>query len=171
MTTSYKLVDFLARASARNDGAVLSALRRGWTQPLAIYPIVAPFLPVPPSKRAEDASILVALLFGSHPKPGSVAFAAGMRVASDRRGSKSIEARMAALIATPFDDLPRQLRRAVALVAGEGVALDWHRLMDDLLRWDAEGEPVQRAWARAYWGAHETRTTTDTNETTKEPTL
>jgi CRISPR type I-E-associated protein CasB/Cse2 len=153
MSSTYRLVDHLASAAARNDGATLFALRRSWTQPLAIYSIVAPFLPLPPSKRAEDVSLLVARLFSEYPKLGDTPFAIGLARVAANRGGPSTELRMTALISATFVDLPRLLRRSVNLLRAEGATIDWHRLMDDLLRWDADGQPVQRAWARAFWGA------------------
>jgi CRISPR type I-E-associated protein CasB/Cse2 len=153
LTTTYRLVDHLSQASQRGDGATLGALRRGWSQPLALYPIVAPYLPIPASRHAEDVSMLVARLFGENPKAGNVF----LPIALQRLDSNSAtaEARMVSILSAPFVDLPRLLRRAVARLAAERIAIDWHRLMDDLLRWNAEDQTVQRAWARMYWGTSE----------------
>jgi CRISPR type I-E-associated protein CasB/Cse2 len=94
----------------------------------------------------------VARLFGDYPTQGTTPFAVGLARVAEARGGAGMEARMTALVSSPFADLAYPLRRAVGLLRAGGVALDWHRFMGDLLRWDADGEPVQRAWARAYWG-------------------
>jgi CRISPR system Cascade subunit CasB len=156
--TTYRLVDHLYQAIERGDGATLGALRRGWSQPLALYPIVAPFLPVPPSRHSEDVSMLIARLFGEHPKAGSTPFAAALQRVDTQHGSG--EARMVAILRAPFVDLPKHLQRAIALIVRGGIAIDWHRLMDDLRYWNAEGENVQRAWAREFWSAGPETTTT-----------
>jgi CRISPR type I-E-associated protein CasB/Cse2 len=166
---TFRLIDSLARAAERGDGAVLGALRRGWTQPLALYPVISPFLPVPASKHVEDVSMLVACLFGEYPKRGSTPLAAALRRVAERRGGNASEARFTALLVAPRSELPTHLRRAVTLAKGEDIAIDWHRLFDDLLRW--EDYATRRQWAREYW-APTTATTepTEPTEPTKETT-
>lgn len=171
MIPKYRLVEYLVGASLRGDGATLGALRRGWAQPLALYPIIAPFLPLPPTQRTEDVSLLVARLFGRYPKLGHLPFAIALREAALRRSGGTIEKRLTAILAAPFADLPEHLRNTISLLAAEGLSLDWYRLMDDLLRWDADGQPVQRAWARAYWSTDERpspQQTPEKSEPTKE---
>lgn len=140
--TTYRLVDHLATAARRGDASVLGVLRRGARDPVQLYPIVARFLPEPPSKRAEDVSLLVAGLFPLAPALGSVPLAEALA----RKGGSNL--RFSALLSSSFASLDRPLRWAVASVAAP---IDWHRLFGDLLAWDAQGRPVQRGWARQYF--------------------
>jgi CRISPR type I-E-associated protein CasB/Cse2 len=41
------------------------------------------------------------------------------------------------------------------------VPVNWHQLFSDLQRWGYESRPVQKEWARAFWGRpnQETQTT------------
>jgi CRISPR type I-E-associated protein CasB/Cse2 len=48
--------------------------------------------------------------------------------------------------------LPTYLRQAVSFLRSKEVPVNWHQLFHDLRRWSYENRPVQREWARAFWG-------------------
>ena len=110
--------------------------------------------------RALQAALLVGALYavhaakadepwyGSYVKAGGT-FGASCRAAGD--GSGSMEQRFSALLDARREDLPYRLRQAVALCAAKGAGVRYDVLLRDLLRWDAPGRPVQRAWAQAFW--------------------
>lgn len=66
--------------------------------------------------------------------------------------SDSIEKRFTTLLDADMDELGWRLRSAVQLVSSEGIALDWPKLLDDLLKWQYRKRPVQIRWARHFWG-------------------
>jgi CRISPR type I-E-associated protein CasB/Cse2 len=168
--TTYLLVDRLSRAAAKGDRATLAALRRGWSNPLALYPIVAPFLPQSPTRRQEEASLVLARLFGEHPFVGSAPLGTALRSVVDARASASVESRFSALLAAPFEDAPSHLRHLLALLARELVGLDWHDLFFALLRWDEPDARAQRRWAVQFWGSHATQESADAQEVTDTET-
>lgn len=164
----------LHRLHEDDDRAAFGALRRV----LADDPIPAlQHLGVyPPTRREQEAALLVAGLYASTqhadgypPDSGGDLGQVLARVARERemRGvdSASLESRFVALLKAHRDDLPHHLRRAVSLAHHEGVHVNALRLLDDLLAWDHPEQRVQHRWARAYWGA--TKETDD--ETTDTP--
>jgi len=148
--TTYRLVDHLARLADR-EGSM--ALRRGWTNAISLYPIVSPYLPIPLTRRAEETSLLIARLFGVYPELGQTQLPAALARAS-ANGRRSVEVRMAGILNSAFDELPRHLRVAVLAAKSERVPIDWHQLMDDLLRWGSRDRYIERRWARIYWGSN-----------------
>jgi CRISPR system Cascade subunit CasB len=173
-----KLAEGLAadRGSSRSRAA-LAALRRGLGRRpgtvAEVEPHVAPYLPETPSRR-DDAYYLVASLFALHPE-------GGWQRAPDERGptnlgasfrrlqakereqggtGENVDKRFVALLNAHAEDLPEHLRHAISLLKAHNVPVDWRELLRGLLSWDAnsrswdaDSRRVQRAWARAYWGA------------------
>ncbi len=155
-------IGFLEGLVEREDLGALAALRRGLGRRPGevpeMYPYVVPFLP--DEEWRQDAYFLIASLFalhqGSWRADGSERDATNLGASFARlsamRESSSIERRFVALLSCDWEDLPEHLRSAVSLLKSEEVPIDWLRLLRDMQRWDRDERPVQRAWARAYWG-------------------
>jgi CRISPR system Cascade subunit CasB len=158
---------YLRELAARQDRGALAALRRGLGRPpgttAEMHPYVAPWLG---SQRApgwyDDCHYLVAALFGLHPEPGNSGdMGRVMRQVMAERGGESIEARFVTLLKARREDLADHLRQAVSLAAGAGVRVDYEQLLRDLLRWNHDNTPVQRTWARSFWGGTRTAAVDD----------
>lgn len=159
-----RFVDSLKALAEREDRAALAALRRGMGKPPGgapeMFPYVVPWVPPNASPWQEEPYYLVAALFALHPmdwpaaeedhRPTNLGRSfARLANASD---SASVERRFVALLNCHRDDLPEHLRHAVSLLASHDVPINWARLLRDIHGWDWEDHPVQRAWARAFWG-------------------
>lgn len=159
---THPFVEYLE--SLRDDRGALAALRRGLGQPPGtvadMYRYVVPWLPA--SRHAEAGYYLVAALFAYHPAEGGVGnmgrhFARAREPGGD---DTALERRFAALLAAHPDDLPTYLRQAVGFLRSKEVPINWHQLFYDLQRWGYDNRPVQKEWARAFWGRpQETQTT------------
>lgn len=79
--------------------------------------------------------------------------------------SESAEARFLALLSADRADLPHLLRGAISFLAsrGDGVGVDWTRLLLDLAAWEHPDRYVQARWARDFYATNNTETT-DTSE-------
>lgn len=82
-------------------------------------------------------------------------FGASMAALKQKAESEGPERRFVGLLTCDREELSDHLRRAVALLKGNEIAVDWEQLLRDVQRWDRVERPVQRAWARAFWGVRE----------------
>ncbi|HZU75702.1 MAG TPA: type I-E CRISPR-associated protein Cse2/CasB, partial [Dehalococcoidia bacterium] len=71
---------------------------------------------------------------------------------SQKTGSASVERRFRALLDSRFVDLPEHLRHAISLMRAHDVPVSWTDLLRDIRNWSHPDRPVQREWARTYWG-------------------
>jgi CRISPR system Cascade subunit CasB len=175
-------VAHLERLVGREDRAALAALRRGLGRPAGsvadMYPYVIPYLPPETEPWAEAPYYLVASLFalhqGSWPHAESngrtTDFGASYARLSQQLERESIEARFVALLDCDLDELPQHLRQAVALLKSREVPIDWLQLLRDVRGWGHPERYVQRAWARAYWGAPRAAEGGDAEETGSDAT-
>ncbi len=157
----YELVDHLIYLSESVDErsasrAALAHLRRGSSDIVSAARHVAPFLPAPRSRRDEEVEeryYLVAALFAWNPRHRE-GVSLGRAFAQIRDESGSMEDRFFALLGTPVDALGPRLGQAIRLLGsrGDAAALDWYRLLDDVLHWDDPKKRRQRALAREYFG-------------------
>jgi CRISPR system Cascade subunit CasB len=139
------------------DRAALARLRRGLGQSngcVEMYPYVVPFLPK--DTRQTRWFFLVGSLFGLHPQAAPAGeetvgtlFA---RMRDHDRASESLEGRFVALLNAHEDDLGEHLRHAVSLARSRNIAVDFNRLLADLLRWSHPERFVQLRWGRDFWG-------------------
>jgi CRISPR system Cascade subunit CasB len=153
---THPFVEYLE--SLRDDRGALAALRRGLGQPPGTvadtYRYVVPWLPAAAGPRSEAAYYLVAALFAYHPAEGGTGnvgshFARAREPGGD---DTALERRFTALLAAHPDDLPTYLRQAVGFLRSKEVPVNWHQLFYDLQRWGYVQRPVQKEWARAFWG-------------------
>ena len=149
---------------AAHDRGALAALRRSLgfapgAYPPA-YPSVERFAAQGGDKDAlRQALYLTAGLFALHPqhiKGRSIAEVLGQLM--QRRGSPSIEKRFIALLSADAESLPDHLRPVVALLAADGIGLDYGALLADTEPWlhprafDTR-DRVRQRWARAFYRA------------------
>ena len=149
------LVVWLEKLRDREDRAALAKLRRGLGKRMGtpeMYPYVVPFLPK--ERRNEDLYFLVASLFALHPDaaPRGRGMGEVFRKIGGGDASESIEKRFVHLLSAHREDVADTLRQAVSLAKSKDVAVDYHQLMADLLRWDHPDRYVQLRWAKDYWG-------------------
>lgn len=159
----------------KNLGA-LAALRRGLSgEPrtvAAVFPYVVPYLPTTATLAEQQAYELVAALFATHREHWYVQrgqrelrnMGASFARLSLNRAKESLEKRFVALLNASGEDLRYHLRHAVALLKASDISIDWAQLLRDVQEWGDEDRPVQRAWARAFWGALSPREGTETND-------
>lgn len=140
----------------------LAQLRRSLSGPRAEAEAYATVFPFDPPQAEQQAWILVAGLFALHPQPRpgadfdrqSRSLGRSMRSLANER--PSAERRFDQLIAVDQPSLPHYLRQAIRLLATENIALDYYRLLEDLvtlLDQRADPERIHRVrlnWARDF---------------------
>lgn len=168
-TKSRRFADFLRELEEGEDRAALAALRRGLGkrpgEAPEMFPYLVPWMPSEASPWQEAPYYLVASLFGLHPLSWGSADVVGPTTNlgaslailghKERVERAGVERRFVALLNSDRDDLPEHLRRIVGLLKAHEVPVDWARLLDDLGHWDWMNRPVQRRWARAFWGSQQ----------------
>lgn len=168
-------VDLLIRLTVlreRDDRAALAALRRGLGKPPGtapeMWPVLLPYLPEEIPRRVLDRCLLIASLFAANPEPWNGANApwarnlgASLRRFDDAlpRGDPNekaptpgVQRRMMVLLKSDEAELPDRLRHSVGLLKAGEVPIHWGQLLTDLGRWSIPERPVQRAWAKSFWG-------------------
>ena len=164
--SAWAFADYLHGLAAAENRAALAALRRGLGkapgEAAEAFPYVVPWIPSNATAREEEAYFLVASLFALHPLtwPADDGPAASRnlgaslaRLAAQRESSEAVEGRFVALLNAHREDLPEHLRRIIALLKAAEIPVDWAGLLTDLRRWDLPQRPVQRSWAKSFWGA------------------
>lgn len=163
-------IDFLRGLADRDDLAALAALRRGLgkepgTAP-EMYTYVVPFVPKEARPYQEAPYYLVAALFAWHQLDwpsedrftnlGASLARLRRKLASDRgetpEQGDSTERRFVALLSSPGEDLPFQLRQMIGLLRANEIPVNWLQLLFDIQQWNADSRIVQRRWASAFWG-------------------
>jgi CRISPR system Cascade subunit CasB len=152
----------------RGDRAALAALRRALGKPpgeapeafSVVYHALGDEQLTP---REEQPYFIVAPLFALYPEGGwsgdgstgtyqSRSLGASLARLAEATDSGSIEGRFQALLDAHRDDLPEHLRHAVSLCRAHDIPVSWVDLLGDVRHWDHPDRPVQRRWARDYWG-------------------
>lgn len=159
---STDFVAHLVRVADRDRGA-LAALRRSLAFEPGAYPPAFPVVErfAGTSASASDARRLalyvVAGLFALHPKhvPG-VAIGTALGTLMMHRGSDSIERRFVALLSADPEHVHEYLRQLVSLLAADGIAFDYAKLLDDLSGHlnrfaDDRRDAVRQRWARDFY--------------------
>ncbi len=157
MTEPEPFVSYLE--TLREDRAALASLRRGLGQPPGtvadMFPYVARWVPAQAPRALEEVYYLVAALFASHPEAGGTGNMGDhfrRVVQADAESAAAVERRFTALLAAHPDDLHFYLRQAVSFLRSREVPVNWHQLFVDIRRWAHPERPVQRRWARSFWG-------------------
>jgi len=161
----------LARTSdiKSSSRAALAELRRAVADPLRAAPYVAPYLGEPrydgKPERLEKWSYIVAGLFAIHRKHSrGVSLGSAFKQINAKSGS--IEPRFLQLLTTDERRLEDLLRHAIRLLAANDVAIDWYRLLDDILWWNSDDKRRQHQLARDFY--REDKGLGDNNSETEE---
>jgi CRISPR system Cascade subunit CasB len=154
---NHPFIEYLVGLSAHNRRAALAKLRRGLGKTHGeapeMFPIVLPWLSRQAPPAVQDAYFLVAALFGTWPNHSPAAGNLGdtLRRMAEAQGFASLERRFTALLAAPVEDLPSHLGRVIALARAHREAVNYERLLEDLLAWSRPNHAVQRRWAGRFW--------------------
>jgi CRISPR system Cascade subunit CasB len=122
-----------------------------------------------PDELADDYRarwlFLIATLFPLAPHRSSNDFGRALRELAARSPASEagLDRRMSVLLDSSPDELSFRLRQMLTRLAAAEVRVDWRQLAEDVLRWDAPWRPVQKQWARSYFGGS-TNTAPTTNE-------
>ncbi len=154
-----------ALASAGNakvvgDRAALARLKRCAGRRLAecpeVYPIFYRLLPAEAlgRDREHEACFLIATLFPNAPDRSDRDLGEALRVLTSAHPEQAsgIERRLSVLLDSSTSDLPFRLRQVIRLLAGKEIGISWRKLLVDVLEWEWESRPVQKRWARSYFG-------------------
>ena len=152
----------LAKGAERGDGtarARLARLRRTLTGRTLTYNGLSEVGDqLPPDLRDPelDTYLLVAALFALNPSVSAGANESfGATLKKLRRelsaGAESLDRRFGALLDADTEELPYRLRQLSQQLKSRGLAPNYYRLLDDLLKWDLPSRSIQRNWARDYW--------------------
>ena len=99
----------------------------------------------------EEMYFLVATLYPLAESGGEKNFGASMQRARDSKNEKGLNRRMEVLLDADERQLPFRLRQAVRYLYSKRVPVNWPRLLNDLLQWNAPKRYIQQAWARDYF--------------------
>ena len=146
----------LTRA-AESDTRVVATLRRSLAEEpgafAAAFPVVEPLLYGIGDRQRRTAYLAAGLWALAQRRTGGtpISLVEALRRTSTRSDSGGAERRLIGLLDADSDELVWRLRQAVQLVVADGQALDWPRLLDDLLSWQHPQRWVQQRWAREFW--------------------
>ena len=147
--------DLLAmhRLDRGEDRARLARLRRGFSRREPDYSLLRDLPALPNGAQDIERYLLLASLFALHPGTGRAPGNA-LKTLRDAlsAGAESLDLRFAALLNSTYEDLPYRLRQLVQMLGSKEIPLNYHHLLRDLRLWSHPDRPVQRAWARAYYG-------------------
>ena len=154
----------LNRDDRRRDNAALAALRRGLSYPpgeyAGMFSYVLPHLSEEQQKFHFSTYCLLASLYAYHPMNtdqgnlGNHMRQAGREADNPKGVSEATERRFISLLRVHPLDLPGYLRQAVSFMKSkkEVVPVHWDQLLQDLIQWEFDPEPVRKSWARGFWG-------------------
>ncbi|MFI9531465.1 type I-E CRISPR-associated protein Cse2/CasB [Micromonospora rosaria] len=149
----------------------LARLRRsfvGGRQQAEAYDVVFPYQP---PEREQELWLLVAGLFALHPHGDTARNRSlGTAMRDLVAGRPSAARRFTQLLSVDLDGLPHYLRQTVQLLRAGDIALDYHRLLTDLVTMQGPGQAAQKirlGWARDYHRPQRTHqpTTAETEPT------
>ncbi|MCG8346391.1 MAG: type I-E CRISPR-associated protein Cse2/CasB [Chloroflexales bacterium] len=142
----------------RNAGRMLTAARD-------IHRVFFQALPYEVTEWQQEDYFLIATLFPlvpHNPQAGNLGETLRrvrqLRAGPDDSRLNSLDRRFQTLLDSDREQLLFRLRQVVRLIAAhrEGVALNWERLLLDVINWEHPDHSVQLRWARAYFvGAYE----------------
>ncbi len=146
----------LTRA-AESDTRVVATLRRSLAEEpgafAAAFPFVEPLLYGVGTRHRRSAYLAAGLwaLAQRRASGAPISLVEALRRKGAGSDSRGAERRLTSLLDADSDELVWRLRQAVQLVVADGQALDWPRLLDDLLSWQHPQRWVQQRWAREFW--------------------
>ncbi|WP_432050209.1 type I-E CRISPR-associated protein Cse2/CasB [Verrucosispora sp. NA02020] len=131
----------------------LARLRRSFTggrQEAEAYDVVFPH---DPPEREQQVWLLVAGLFALHPQGTARGHGLGLAMRNLVEKRSTAARRFTQLLSVDPPALPHYLRQAIQLLRAEDVAVDFHRLLADLVDMQESAEQAHRTrlrWAREY---------------------
>ncbi|MGW5050347.1 type I-E CRISPR-associated protein Cse2/CasB [Actinokineospora sp. NPDC004072] len=145
-------------SEARRSLAMLRRSTAGPRNQVAAYETV--FAHEPPEAE-QEAWLLLAGLFALHPQPRRaprkpMSLGASLAtLAKERDNSAAVTRRFTALLSRDASTLPHHLRQVIRLLSAHDVAVDYDKLLDDLVVLTNGGRPdaahrVRLQWAREY---------------------
>ncbi|MEV4757553.1 type I-E CRISPR-associated protein Cse2/CasB [Micromonospora sp. NPDC049559] len=154
----YRLHRALTSENPRLSGEArrtLARLRRSFAGPRQEAEAYEFVFPHDPPEREQKLWLLVAGLFALHPHGDTGtgrSVGTAMRMLADER--VSAQRRFTQLVSVDPDHLPYYLRQMIQLLRSDDVAIDYHRLLSDLVRMHSGREAAQEVrlrWARDYY--------------------
>lgn len=187
MKTTYELISAIERLRDNDDRARLASLRRGLGQsPGAVLEasrVIEHMLDEDDPPWVADTLYVIAPLFALHPvsyrgdRWTDMGDHFRALFSRDEDPPPNVERRFLALLSSEPDDLPDALRQAVSLLKQKEVAVNWHRLFDDVQKWltpSPEGEEkrqeVRLRWSRHFWRLSGQKTGSDSQQAQAELT-
>jgi CRISPR system Cascade subunit CasB len=149
-----KIAFFISRLERLDPGG-RARLKRSAGERLAEAREIAFFFSLLPNgvqEKQEETYFMTATLFPFAEGGGSGDLGASLRRARNDKNTKGLDRRVQALLDADEAQLPYRLRRAIFFLKSNRVRVNWARLLQDLLQWNASTRFVQRQWARSYFG-------------------
>ncbi len=136
-------------AACRDRGAS-AELRRFWSTATRHYAFPVLGRIGVGSPRSADA--VTAALYSLNPRHTAGGLRPGQALQRFAGGEESFDAHVRRLLASDdLDDVADQLQRLFVRLDGEGIALDYNRLLWDLRNWAKKSEDVKTRWGQDYW--------------------
>lgn len=150
----------------QTDRAAMATLRRSLTFDLgthiASYPFVEPFA-TNTNTWTRKMCYLVAGLYANHPKHINTeqSFGKAVQQLTIKRESESLERRFIILLDADDEQLANRLRQMMSLLRSEDIAVNYAKLLSDLLYWRSPRRWAQQRWAQDFY--HTSPTTSNTH--------
>jgi CRISPR system Cascade subunit CasB len=108
---------------------------------------------LPPNvpRYQEEVYFMVATLFPIAEGGAEGNLGASLCQARDPKYAQGLDRRVEILLDADLEQLRFRLRQAVRFLESRRVAVNWPRLLQDLLAWERPRRYVQEQWARAYF--------------------
>jgi len=149
-----KITYFISRLERLDPGGK-AKLKRSAGERLAEAREIAFFYSLLPNgvqEKQEETYFLAATLFPLAESGGGADLGESLHRARNDKNAKGLDHRVQALLDADEAQLPYRLRRAIFFLKSNRVRVNWARLLQDLLQWNASTRFVQRQWARSYFG-------------------
>ena len=102
-------------------------------------------------RHQEEIYFLVATLFPLAESGGEGNLGHALYRARDKKYAQGLDRRVEVLLDADREQLPFRLRQAIRFLDSKRVAVNWPRLLKDLLAWGHPKRYVQENWARDYF--------------------
>jgi len=99
----------------------------------------------------EDTYFLVATLFPLAESGDEGSLGHALYRARDKKYAQGLDRRVEVLLDADREQLSFRLRQAIRFLDSKRVAVNWPRLLKDLLAWGHPNRYVQENWARDYF--------------------
>ncbi|WP_406691499.1 type I-E CRISPR-associated protein Cse2/CasB [Saccharopolyspora sp. ID03-671] len=151
----------------------LAQLRRSITEHRHEHDALALVFEHQPPRAEEQAWLTIAGLFALAPQTGGsrLPLGAALQQLDRQRASGTAQKRLRQLLAADAHSLPQHLRSALRLLANDGITVNFHALLDDLVillhpvHDENKTRDVQWRWARDFHRKTSTNNTPASQET------